>query len=62
VLGRARLTAAGRRRLAFGRKAVSTIHTELEQVPAEMRLDFLVAISALDARMAPSRLSNWWFS
>ena len=58
----ARLTTAGRRRLDHGREAVSAIHTELEQIPAEMRLDLLVAISALDARMAPSRLSHWWFS
>jgi DNA-binding MarR family transcriptional regulator len=58
----ARLTAAGRRRLDHGREAVSAIHTELEQIPAEKRLDFLVAISALDSRMAPSRLSNWWFN
>jgi DNA-binding MarR family transcriptional regulator len=58
----ARLTAAGRRRLGHGREAVSAIHAELEQIPAETRLDFLVATSALDARMAPSRPSNWWFS
>jgi DNA-binding MarR family transcriptional regulator len=57
----ATLTTAGRRRLGYGREAVSAIHAELEQVPAEMRLDFLVSISALDARMAPSRMSHWWF-
>ena len=57
----ARLTTAGRRRLEYGRQAVLTIHAELELAPPEKRSDFLVATSALDARIAPAPRRAWWF-
>lgn len=57
----ARLTHAGRRRLDHGRQAVLAIHAGLEQVPPEKRLVFLDAVAALDARMAPIPMSQWWF-
>jgi DNA-binding MarR family transcriptional regulator len=56
----ARLTAAGRRRLDHGRRAVRTIHAQLEQVSPEKRLVFLDAIAALDAQMAPAPKTPWW--